>query len=60
MFFFKDEFNTANLVYRQAKSEVDIKRVFKGFVLQNLQRKLSAEQRKKREEQQKAAIKIQR
>jgi len=39
---------------------VDIKRVFKGFVNQNLQRKLSADERKKREEQQKAAIKIQR
>lgn len=52
--------NTANSIYRQAKSDVDIKRVFKGFVSQNFQRKLSAEQRQKREEQQKAAIKIQR
>lgn len=48
------------MIYRQAKSDVDIKRVFKGFISQNLQRKLSAEQRKQREEQQKAAIKIQR
>lgn len=39
---------------------MDIKRAFKGYVAQNIQRKLSAEQRKKREEQQKAAIKIQR
>jgi len=47
-------------IYRQAKSDVDIKTVFKGFVAENIKRKLSAEERKKREEQQKAAIKIQR
>jgi hypothetical protein len=39
---------------------VDIKRAFKGFVVQNIQRKLSADERKQREERQKAAIKIQR
>ncbi len=39
---------------------MDIKRAFKGFITENLQRKFSADERKKREEQQKAAIKIQR
>jgi hypothetical protein len=52
--------NYSTSIYRQAKNDVDIKRAFKGYVAQNIQRKLSADQRKKREEQQKAAIKIQR
>lgn len=32
----------------------------KGLIVENIQKKLSAEEREKREEQQKAAIKIQR
>jgi hypothetical protein len=52
--------NYSTSIYRQAKYDVDIKRAFKGFIVQNLQRKLSADERKKREEEQKAAIKIQR
>ncbi|UJR29408.1 hypothetical protein I4U23_010620 [Adineta vaga] len=55
-----DEFNYSTSVYRHAKNDVDIKRVFKGYVKQNLHRKLSADERKKREEQQQAAVKIQR
>ncbi|CAF1265184.1 unnamed protein product [Rotaria sordida] len=55
-----DEYNYSTSIYRQARSDVDIKRAFKGFVVENIQRKLSADQRKKREEEQKAAIKIQR
>jgi hypothetical protein len=52
--------NYSASIYRLAKNDVDIKRVFKGFIVENLQRKLSADERKKREEQKKAAIKIQR
>ncbi len=52
--------NYSASIYRQAKNDVDIKRAFKGYVVQNLQRKLSADERKKREEEQKASIKIQR
>jgi hypothetical protein len=52
--------HSSTSIYRQAKSDVDIKRAFKGYVVQNLQRKLSADERKKREDEQKAAIKIQR
>ena len=39
---------------------MDIKRAFKGFVVENLRRKLSAEDREKREREQRAAIRIQR
>lgn len=56
----KDEVNYSTSVYRQARNDVDVKRAFKGFIVENLQRKLSANERKKREEQQMAAIKIQR
>ncbi len=52
--------NYSTSIYRQARNNVDIKRAFKGFVVQNIQRKLSADERKQREERQKAAIKIQR
>ncbi len=57
---FQDALNYSASIYRLAKNDVDIKRVFKGFIVENLQRKLSADERKKREEQKKAAIKIQR
>ncbi|CAF4062842.1 unnamed protein product [Adineta steineri] len=55
-----DDYNYSTSVYRHAKDNVDIKRTFKGFISGNLPKKLSAEERKKREEQQIAAIKIQR
>ncbi|CAF0847000.1 unnamed protein product [Adineta steineri] len=55
-----DDYNYSTSVYRHAKDNVDIKRTFKGFISENLPKKLSAEERKKREEQQIAAIKIQR
>ncbi|CAF1265204.1 unnamed protein product [Adineta ricciae] len=55
-----DELNYSTSVYRKAKNDVNIKRVFKGYVKENLYRRLSADERRKREEEQQAAVKIQR
>lgn len=52
--------NHSLTIYRQARTDVDIKKTFKGFVIENYRKKLSAEERFRREEQQKAAIRIQR
>ncbi|CAF1125311.1 unnamed protein product [Rotaria sp. Silwood1] len=55
-----DEYNYSTSIYRQARNDVDIKRAFKGFIVENIQKRLSADERKKREDEQRAAIKIQR
>ncbi|CAF1178905.1 unnamed protein product, partial [Didymodactylos carnosus] len=55
-----DEAQHAASIYYQARKDTDIKRVFKGFVEQNYSKRLSAEERKRREQEQMAAIKIQR
>ena len=56
----QDDAHHSAAIYRQARNEVDIPRAFKGFVVQNLRRKLSAEDRERREREQRAAIRIQR
>ncbi|CAF3281523.1 unnamed protein product [Rotaria socialis] len=55
-----DEYNYSTSIYHQARQDTDIQRAFKGFVVENIQKKLSPDERMKREEQQKAAITIQR